>query len=314
MNKVFKVAGIAIVVIAVVFIVVSNTFFGGSKDSVSTNGFVGAPRNSNTLSGISENSLPSGKMVPPLDSVTYRENALSQNSPQTDKRVIKNGNLSLKIDNADEASKKINEIAEGNGGEVFSSNFYQSADNVKNGTVTVKVPVVNFERAYGEIKKVATVVIQESTSGQDVTEQYVDLKAQLANAQAEEQTFVRILDRAEKIDDVLAVTRELSRVRGTIEQFQGKITFLESQTDMATISVNLTEDQSITAADSWRPFQVMKDSVNSLIQNLREFIDFAIRFLIGALPLLIIWGVIIWLLYRIVRKIYLKMKSRNENL
>jgi hypothetical protein len=122
------------------------------------------------------------------------------------------------------------------------------------------------------------------------------------------------LDQAVKIDDVLAVTRELSRVRGSIEQLQGRIKYLESQTDMATITINLTENQNITVVDSWRPFQVIKDSVNALIQNLQGLIDFIIRFIVILLPLLLIWGVIIWGVYKIGRKAYLKATVKNESL
>jgi hypothetical protein len=233
----------------------------------------------------------------------------SQVLPQADKKIIKNGNLNLKVDRVDAAAAKIAEIAKGNSGEVFSSNFYQSSRNVKSGTVTVKVPVVNFEKTFAEIKKVATLVLQESTSGQDVTEQYVDLKAQLVNKQAEEQSFLKILDQAQKIDDVLAVTRELARVRGTIEQLQGKMKYLESQTDMSTILVSLTEDANITVVDSWRPWQVVKESLNSLVKGLEGFVDSLIRFIVVVIPFLIIWGAIFWIVYAVGKKAYLRMKN-----
>ena len=56
----------------------------------------------------------------------------------------------------------------------------------KSGTITIKVPVANFEKAFAQLKKVASLVVRESTSGQDVTEQYVDLQARLKNKQEEE--------------------------------------------------------------------------------------------------------------------------------
>lgn len=321
MNKALKIGGIVLgVFIIIVFVInISRSFFGGML-SGSNSSFSGIELMDTAGQGTSfNNSLSAGssrsqKMIAPSSSsVTYEADS-SQNISQTDKKIIKNGDLSLKVDKVDDAVVRISSIARGNGGELFSSNLYQNGSNVKNGSVTVKIPVANFENTFNEIKKVASLVIRESTSGQDVTEQYADLQAQLRNRQAEEQSFVRILDQAQKIEDVLAVTRELARVRGSIEQLQGSMKYLESQTDMSIISVSITEDANVTIANSWRPFQVLKESFNSLIGGLQGFVDLVIRFFIVVLPFLIIWGVIIWVAYKVARKIYIRMKSgKQEN-
>lgn len=227
-----------------------------------------------------------------------------------DKKIIKNGDLSLKVNSADDASQKISNIAKANGGEVFSSNFYQTAKNIKSGTITLKVPVANFEKTFTELKKVATLVVQESTSGQDVTEQYTDLQAQLRNKQAEEQSFAKILERSGTIDEILKVTRELSRVRGEIERLQGRIKFMDSQTDMSSITVSLSEDESITFADSWRPWQVVKETFNALVKDIQKFINFLIVLIIQVIPVLVLYLLIFYVIYRIGKKIYLKVKNR----
>lgn len=259
-------------------------------------------------------SKSSREIAAPADSVgvpSY-ESGDAQVLAETDKKIIKNGNLTLKVDDADKAAENISEIAKRNGGEIFSSNFRQSRNNVKSGTMTVKIPFANFEKTFSEIKKIASLVTNESTSGQDVTEQYVDLQAQLKNKKAEEEQFTKILTSAQKIDDILAVTRELSMVRGSIEQLEGRIKYLDSQTDMSTISVQITEDQNVTIVDSWRPFQVVKESFNILVKSLQGFIDFIIKFFIVALPMLIVWGIIIAVLYKIGKKIYLKIKNKLQ--
>lgn len=321
MNKVLKIGGLVLLglfLISVIFAVFTSTYRGlmmktsltpsdrtfKNSLSVSSSKSLGGLRNE--MMEVAP--LPSQMNGDNTESVTIADTVLAVN-----KKIIKNGNLSLKVDDTDASSAKISAIARNNSGEVFASNFYQSGSNVKSGTITVKVPVAFFEKTFGEIKEVASLVISESTTGQDVTEQYTDLRAQLVNAQAEEQSFIKILDQAVKIDDVLAVTRELARVRGTIERLQGSMKYLESQTDMSTIVINLTENRNIVVSDSsWRPLQVMKDSVNSLITGLQGFIDFVIRFIVTVLPFLIIWIIIIWGVYKIGRKIYLKVKTKNE--
>ena len=215
---------------------------------------------------------------------------------------------------ADDASAKIGQIAKDNGGDVFSSNFFEERKGVKSGSVTIKVPVANFDKTFSELKQVATLVVQESTSGQDVTEEYTDLQSQLKNKQAEEAQFVKIMEQAQKIQDILDVTRQLSRVRGEIEMFQGRIKFLNSQADMASIFINLTEDANITVTDSWRPWQVFKDSVNRLIKEGQGFLNSIIYLVVVALPIVLIYLLFFYIAYIIGRKIYQKAREKKDGI
>lgn len=230
-----------------------------------------------------------------------------------EKKVIKNGDLSLKVNNVSEAADEISKIAKNNGGDVFSSNLYQISGNIRNGNITVRVPGNNFEKAFEEIKKVASLVVRESVNSQDITEQYTDLKSRLKNKQAEEQSFVKILDQAGTIENILKVTRELSRVRGEIEMLEGRIKYLETQTDMATITASLSEDPEITITDSWRPLQLAKQTINSLFRDIQKFINFFIILIIRIIPMMIVYLVLVFIIYLVARKIYRKMKKKDEN-
>ncbi|MDP1884500.1 MAG: DUF4349 domain-containing protein [Candidatus Moranbacteria bacterium] len=229
--------------------------------------------------------------------------------PMGDRRVVKTGHLDLKVNDADSAAEKISQIAKSNDGDVQTSSFYENTKGIKSGTVAVKVPVDNFERAFAEIKAVATLVVRESVSGQDVTEEYSDLQAQLKNKQAEEQSFLKILDMSGKISDILDVTRELSRVRGEIEMLQGRLRFMDSQTDMSTIVASLTEDAEVTFSDSWRPWQVVKETFNALFKDIQGFVNFVIVLVIRIIPLAVLSVITLALMYWIGRKIYSRVKK-----
>lgn len=232
----------------------------------------------------------------------------------SEKKIIKSGDLTLKVVDADKAVSQIASIAKNNGGDIFSTSLYEGASNVKSGTVTVKVPVVNFEKSFLEIKKVASLVVRESISGQDVTEQYTDLQSRLRNKQAEEQAFAAILQRSGQIDDVLKVMRELARVRGEIEVLQGRIKLLESQTDMSTITAQISEDTQITITDKWRPFQIAKDALSNLFRDIQKFVNFAIVLLVRVIPVIVVYLIFIWIIYLIGRRIYRKIKGKNSQI
>lgn len=226
--------------------------------------------------------------------------------PDIEKKMIKNGNLTLRVENAEWSAGEIARIAQSMGGDVFSSDLADNGAGIKSGTVTVKVPVARFDEAIKAFKPIAKAVLNESVSGQDVTAQYVDLEARLKNKHTEEEAFAAILSRqTDKIADVLAATRELARVRGEIEQLQAQMKYLESQTDMATITVFVSEDAKIGKVDTWRPWQVIKDAVNILIKNLQWLVNFLIGLVIIVIPILLIlfvlFGVILW---RLGKKLY----------
>lgn len=314
MSKGIKIAGIVLVSLIVLTIFL-NILFSASRGMLSGSSDFGGSSGMMEVGSLPGGSLSFGNKSADIrvesDSSMMSESAAPVNDiiATVDKKIIKNGSLNLKVDQVDEASERIKQIAKDNQGEIFSSNIRQSNKNIKSGSIIVKVPVANFEKSFAEIKTVASLVLSESTSGQDVTQEYVDLQGQLKNKQAEEQQFVEIMKQAQKIQDILDVTRQLSRVRGEIERLQGQLKFMDSQTDMSTISISLSEDQDITVVDSWRPWQVVKGSVNALFKNIQGSVNFIIKLVIVVLPIFIIWGLIIWAVYLIGKKIYFKIKK-----
>ncbi|HFC36096.1 MAG TPA: DUF4349 domain-containing protein [Candidatus Moranbacteria bacterium] len=319
-EKIKKYLKVISVLIGVLFLWgIFNLFTGRSINNKMTT----EPAQTPMMSGASKNDLSWQSNVNKVsDAVKFSENVQVVNRKEdtllnsdsdkiiSDKKIIKNGSLNLKVDKVPQATKEIGNIVRGLGGEIFSTNFSERIRGQRRGSMTVRVPVDKFSEAISKIKSVATQVVKETTTGRDVTEQYADLQAQLKNKQAEEASFVKILDRAEKIDDVLAVTRQLSRVRGEIERLQGRIKYMNSQTDMSTITVNLSEDVGvISVSDNWRPMQTVKKSFKELVNNIQDFIDNSIRFVIVGIPSLIPFLLFLAIIYWGGKKIYRKVKK-----
>ena len=308
-----KVAAILIVAIFVLSVIFKIMAYNSGSGAVSIKRSWAVPR----TAGMMEKSatVSSGNAMKPAVA-PGAQLAVSDSGSSTgnniQQKVVKNGNVDMQVSSADQAAAKITQIAKDNGGDVYSSNFYQNLVNSKSGQITVRVPANNFDQAFSDIKKVGTLVVRESTSDQDVTAQYVDLQAQLKNAQAEEDAYTKLLDKAQKMEDIMSITDQLSNVRGQIEGLQGQIRYMDSQTDMATISANISEDSNVVVMDnSWRPWQVVKDSASMLIKSIQGGINFLIRLIIQVIPILLLYAIIIFILYEIGRAIYLKTKKKN---
>lgn len=230
----------------------------------------------------------------------------------TDAKVMKTADMTLKVESIEKAVADFRAIAERLGGSILSSSLSDMTTSVpnseKSGMVAMKVPANRFDEALQNIRSAANVVVYESTSGQDVSREYVDLQARLKNKQTEEESIAAILTRdTNKIDDVLRVTMELARVRGEIEQLQAQIKYLDNQTEMSTITVSFTEDAKIGGTTTgWRPGQDVKDAVNALIKAGQKMISFLISFVIAVLPILAIliaiFGVILYVIAKRLRE------------
>jgi len=271
---------------------------------------------SRNTGNFSESAMESAnqKAVAPLpsrDAASLSESTSGNEPIEISKKIIRNGDLIIKVNSADGAAQKISVIATDFGGSILSSNIWEASNRAKSGTITIKVPVDRFDETVAELKKVAALVVSESTAATDVTEQYVDLEARLKNKKAEEQAFADILNRSGQIDDVLKVTRELARVRGEIEQLEGQKKVLDSRADMSTITVSLSEDERITITDSWRPFQVAKDAVNALVQRVQKFVNFLIILVVTVVPVFVLYALLFWAIFLIARKIYRKLKKNK---
>ena len=229
---------------------------------------------------------------------------------QAEKKVIQTGSLTLRVDSADRSVTDVTRIAAAAGGSVASSDIYDNGNGIKSGSVTVRVPAARFADVFGQLKHVARLVVTESVSGTDVTEQVIDLGARIKNKQAEESAYAAILQtQTQKVSDILEVTRALNQVRGEIESLQGQLKYLNSQADFSTITISLSEDPRVGQTETWRPLQVVKDAANQLIVRLQALVDFFIQLVIIVLPTFALYGLGLWVIYLIGRGVYRKLRG-----
>jgi hypothetical protein len=102
--------------------------------------------------------------------------------------------------------------------------------------ITVRVPAGKFDGALGKIAKLGD-LLHRNVSVEDVTDQYFDLQIRLKNLEAMRDRFEELLKKANKVEDALAVERELERVAGEIERLKGRLKLLHELVTFSTITV-----------------------------------------------------------------------------
>ena len=131
--------------------------------------------------------------------------------------------------------------------------------------------------------------------GEDVTEEFFDLEMRLENNKRTERRFREILRDAKKVEDILAVERELSRLRQTIERLEGRRRFLKDRVDLATVRVNWHETYPVVSNPRGDGFwSIVGAGFGRGLRDFAYMLRGIITFAIGSLPLVVFLGVLIW--------------------
>lgn len=231
--------------IACLLTIILLLFAGCSKSGVDNNDYdsktANKPAAQSANANSSAQSSADGKMQ--KVSLTDADKAQSSNVAM-ERKIIRNAELTMEVSNPTESQRRIASIAESRGGFVVTSEASQRQDNDKSRPemtvkVVVRVPATQFDSTINEIRGAASRVMQEKTTGQDVTEEYIDLEARIRTKQALEAQFLEIMKQAKSVTDALEVQRQLAEVRTEIEQLEGRRRYLENQSSLSTVTVTL---------------------------------------------------------------------------
>jgi hypothetical protein len=227
-----------------------------------------------------------------------------------ERMVIHTVDLRLIVKDTQASLEAVQNLAGDLGGYVASSRTWHTEEQLS-ASLTLRVPADQLNAALEKLRALALEVDSESISGEDVTQEYVDLEARLRNEEAYEKELLALLtetrERTSRAEDILAVYERLTEVRGRIEQIKGRMQYLENMSAMATITVELIPSelmQPITVA-GWHPTGTARSAIRALINALQFFVDASIWIVLFGLPVLIIIAlpfVVLWYVIRWVRR------------
>lgn len=241
----------------------------------------------------------------------------SVDAAQQERLVIKNAELNITVDDPEAKIAAISKLAASLGGHVVSSNTYQSYTNsgmqVPEGNITIRVPAETLDDALEEIKNDVEEVDNETVSGEDVTDKYVDLQSRLRAKEAAEEQLLEIMDAANKTEDVLAVYEQLQVIQSDIEVLTGQINYYERSAAMSSISVRViaTEKAQPIEIGGWELGETASEAVQDLINYMQGFTQFLLRFIIFILPVLITLALPFYLVFLGVRAMVRRRRKKK---
>lgn len=234
-------------------------------------------------------------------------------SPQRRARlIIKDGNIEVTVEDSQRALDNVGQLVTATGGYIIGQRVYK-LDEFDYVTMQIGVPVEEFERAMESIRKLGTVT-QDSATGVDVTDEFVDLESRLGNLQIKQERLRTFMSEAKKIEDVLKVEKELSEVEEELNVIQGRISYLKDRSSFSTISIQINPlvptatpsptptSTPIPTPSNWRPGDTAQVAAVELQETSQSFANGIIYVGIVCGPWLFLVLLVGWALFLLNQK------------
>lgn len=163
--------------------------------------------------------------------------------------------------------------------------------------LVIRVPAQQFGPALDQVRSAGGRVITEKITGQDVTEEFIDLEAHIKTQKALEDQFLEIMKRANRVEDALEVQRQIADVRSEIEKLEGRKRFLENHASLSTITVTMQTPAAI-AVNTTGFGRDVRQAIADSVQVAIAIVLFLIRFVIIVIPIFVLLVLPGWLIGR----------------
>jgi hypothetical protein len=229
------------------------------------------------------------------------------NTAFSERMIIREGNITIPVESTKisrDAVKALVASFADQGAYIVSSNEYAYDDESEPYVnMTIRIPVDQFDFVMDELADMAVGNVSLSTWSDDVSEEYSDLENRLGSLEAARLRLLDIMANADTTEDLLAAEQQLTYRESEIESIKGRMQYLGQSSSLSRINVYLEPYVLSQPIDTkWAPMESVRYAIEKLIDGLQGFAEFLIVFVIATLPWLTVFGFVIWLIIRRVRK------------
>ena len=287
-------------------------FTGCAKSKASESVALKDTVNAKSTSGMAESaqSTAAGAALAEGETGQQNQNQSESNLPTIKPKIIKSAVISIEVakDTFEESMVKITKIAESAGGYVSSTESYSNEEGkITSGRILIRVPGEKFDNAIDSIKKTGDLK-SINISGQDVTQEYIDLESRLKNFEAQEKVLLDLMSKSTSVKDSIEVQKELSNVEGEMEVIKGRMNYLDNMVGFSTIDVSVAEPLVAPPVQGGGFLNAVKRGAEGAIKVLNGLAFF----FIAISPLLVLAGIILLIIRASIRSRNKKRAKRAE--
>lgn len=254
------------------------------------------------------------EMEAPMEEPSYNagsdtaENVDADSLPESQRKIIKNKSMDVQTTDlaafVEEMKKQVSAL----GGYVENSSSYKSSADF-----VLRIPAENYD-AFSTVVGDLGTITYENEYIDDVTSQYIDIEARLKALRAEQESYLRLMEKAETVEEILQIQSYLSNVNYEIESYTAQLNSYKSKISYSTIRVNVVEvERVVTIAEKPTVFERISNNLSDNLYDISEdakdlFVDF-----VSSLPYLAIWAVIILICVIIVKIVIRSRRKKKAN-
>ena len=237
------------------------------------------------------------EMIPPpptsYDKSEKQTETADQLPKPVEQKLIKNGEVSFKVKNLGETKKNIQKVLNSFNGYIAKENSFGGTESPSENLI-IRIPNKNFYKFIEQVLIGVDEIDSKNINIDDVTEQFVDMEARLKNKKQLEAKYQELLTKANKIEDILKIEKEISYIREDIEASEGRLKYLSNQVSYSTVSLRYYEKRS-------SGFNFGGKLGNAVSNGGIGFLGFII-IMVNLWPLWLIGGLTWYLIVRMIRR------------
>lgn len=287
----------SLLIIIIIYFIYTNWLSDGRWNGTNSTSY-----SNNAMFRVSDGSLPglSGGVNMP-----YQANQSPPAPEVKDRMIIQESNLSLLVKDAGKAISDIKAKATSLGGYFVNSNI-STPDSGTTGQIIIRIPQSYLDETLVFLRRLAVKVVSENLQGSDVTDQYVDNDTRIKILEGNKARFMEIMNKAEKVEDILKVQQEIFNIQTQIDNITGQQKYLSKNAQMVKITIYLSTDElslPYAPVQSFRPDVIFKQAVRSILTTLQK---------LGSLVIWIAVYAVIWIPVVIIILIIKRRRVRNS--
>lgn len=242
---------------------------------------------------------------PPPGYAGAEANSLSATQqPLADKRkIIKDGNIQIEVDNIPASKMRIEELVKQAGGYI-SDDSYSDDYGSQNCSLKIRIPSSNFDTLIAAVEKGNKDIMRKDITARDVTEEFIDLETRLQNKKNYLQRYTELLKQAKSVEDILKIQANTRALEEEIESTEGRLKYLNDQVSYSTLEISLIVKKEYIAEPFYKGHFFTRLG-HAFINGWYGAVEFILVFF----RLWALWIIIILCIYSIIR---LRRKRKNK--
>jgi len=228
------------------------------------------------------------------------------------RKIIYEAEVKIVVHDFSKMENAVSQLVKEHGGYLANVSIDRTTGEQRSGRWQVRIPMDQFEAFLVAVSQLG-VLESRSQTAQDVTEEYVDLEASITNKKRLEERILSLLEKSEgEIKDVIEIERELARVRGEIEQMEGRLRYLANRTALTTVVIVAREQRDYVPPESPTLLSRIRFAWGNSILLLRNVGEGIIVAVVFVFPWIIVFVIVVapasWCLRR-----YKLLGNRSAN-